>query len=298
MKFYKNINELVESLTKDIITDKYEIEEFDDSYINQLEAIYNSSYFKPCKKAIIDQFISLLNDEDNIKNLLLPKILVDKNINIIYNGVFKEQNHDYEDLLTYGLYHHAYTLDFMYLSNKKSIINKSKYETPENSNVEIDYNYHTNIYKNILYTDYIFNISSLDDTEERFWLRVFRKIILKLEKENKIPDTINTIICMDYNTNYPHIDLTDNDGKRIRIGINLKDNSINIIDLNLRDKLEDIFIDYKNDIIKKEMDKKKYDPVLFDKYVSNCFGFTIYENNTEEKKESKNIFKRLFSKNY
>ena len=103
---------------------------------------------------------------------------------------------------------------------------------------------------------------------------------------------------MDYNTNYPHIDLTDNDGKRIRIGINLKDNSINIIDLNLRDKLEDIFIDYKNDIIKKEMDKKKYDPVLFDKYVSNCFGFTIYENNTEEKKESKNIFKRLFSKNY
>ena len=29
MKFYKNINELVESLTKDIITDKYEIEEFD-----------------------------------------------------------------------------------------------------------------------------------------------------------------------------------------------------------------------------------------------------------------------------
>ena len=40
-----------------------------------------------------------------------------------------------------------------------------------------------------------------------------------------------------------------------------------------------------------EMDKKKYDPVLFDKYVSNCFGFTIYENNTEEKKESKNIFK-------
>ena len=68
MKFYKNINELVESLTKDIITDKYEIEEFDDSYINQLEAIYNSSYFKPCKKAIIDQFISLLNDEDNIKH--------------------------------------------------------------------------------------------------------------------------------------------------------------------------------------------------------------------------------------
>ena len=124
MKFYKNINELVESLTKDIITDKYEIEEFDDSYINQLEAIYNSSYFKPCKKAIIDQFISLLNDEDNIKNLLLPKILIDKNINIIYNGVFKEQNHDYEDLLTYGLYHHGYTLDFMYLSNKKSIINK------------------------------------------------------------------------------------------------------------------------------------------------------------------------------
>ena len=103
---------------------------------------------------------------------------------------------------------------------------------------------------------------------------------------------------MDYNTNYPHIDLKDNDEKRIRIGINLKDNSINIIDLNLRDKLEDIFIDYKNDIIKKEMDKKKYDPVLFDKYVSNCFGFTIYENNTEEKKESKNIFKRLFSKNY
>ena len=298
MKFYKNINELVESLTKDIITDKYEIEEFDDSYINQLEAIYNSSYFKPCKKAIIDQFISLLNDEDNIKNLLLPKILIDKNINIIYNGVFKEQNHDYEDLLTYGLYHHGYTLDFMYLSNKKSIINKSKYETPENSNIEIDYNYHTNIYKNILYTDYIFNISSLDYTEERFWLRVFRKIILKLEKENKIPDTINIIICMDYNTNYPHIDLTDNDGKRIRIGINLKNNSINIIDLNLRDKLEDIFIDYKNDIIKKEMDKKKYDPVLFDKYVSNCFGFTIYENNTEEKKESKNIFKRLFSKNY
>ena len=99
MKFYKNINELVESLTKDIITDKYEIEEFDDSYINQLEAIYNSSYFKPCKKAIIDQFISLLNDEDNIKNLLLPKILIDKNITIIYNGVFKEQNHDYEDLL-------------------------------------------------------------------------------------------------------------------------------------------------------------------------------------------------------
>ena len=303
MKFYKNINELVESLTKDIITDKYEIEEFDDSYINQLEAIYNSSYFKPCKKAIIDQFISLLNDEDNIKNLLLPKILIDKNINIIYNGVFKEQNRDYEDLLTDllthgGLYHHAYTLDFMYLNNKKSIINKSKYETPENSNIEIDYNYHTNIYKNILYTDYIFNRSSLDDTEERFWLRVFKKIIIKLKKENKIPYKINTIICMDYNTNYPHIDLTDNDGKRIRIGINLKNNSINIIDLNLRDKLEDIFIDYKNDIIKKEMDKKKYDPVLFDKYVSNCFGFTIYENNTEEKKESKNIFKRLFSKNY
>ena len=64
------------------------------------------------------------------------------------------------------------------------------------------------------------------------------------------------------------------------------------------DKLEDIFIDYKNDIIKKEMDKKKYDPVLFDKYVSNCFGFNIYENITGEKKESKNIFKRLFNKNY
>ena len=35
MKFYKNINELVESLTKDIITDKDEIEEFDNSYIKQ-----------------------------------------------------------------------------------------------------------------------------------------------------------------------------------------------------------------------------------------------------------------------
>ena len=69
MKFYKNINELVESLTKDIITDKYEIYQVDDVYINQLETSYNSSYFKPCKKAIIDQFISLLNDEDTIKNL-------------------------------------------------------------------------------------------------------------------------------------------------------------------------------------------------------------------------------------
>lgn len=298
MEFYNNINECVESLTKNINTDKYEIEECDDKYINQLELIYNSSYFEPCKKAVIEQFISLLNDEDNIKNLLLPKLLIDENTNIIYNGVFKEENHDYEDLLTYGPYHHGYTLDFMYLSNKKSIINKSKYETPENSNIEIDYNYHTNIYKNILYTDYVFNVSSLDDTEERFWLRVFKKIIIKLKKENKIPYKINTIICMDYNTNYPHIDLKDNDGKRIRIGINLKDNSINIMDLNLRDKLEDIFIDYKNDIIKKEMDKKKYDPVLFDKYVSNCFGFNIYENITEEKKESKNIFKRLFNKNY
>lgn len=298
MEFYNNINECVESLTKNINTDKYEIEECDDKYIDQLKLIYSSSYFEPCKKAVIDQFISLLNDEDNIKNLLLPKLLIDKNINIIYNEVFKEENHDYEDLLTYGLYHHGYTLDFMYLSNKKSIINKSKYETPENSNIEIDYNYHTNIYKNILYTDYIFNFSSLDDTEERFWLRVFKKIIIKLKKENKISYKINTIICMDYNTNYPHIDLKDNDEKRIRIGINLKDNSINIMDLNLRDKLEDIFIDYKNDIIKKEMDKKKYDPVLFDKYVSNCFGFNIYENITEEKKESKNIFKRLFGKNY
>ena len=43
MKLYKNINELVESLTKDIITDKYEIYQEDDVYINQLETIYNSS---------------------------------------------------------------------------------------------------------------------------------------------------------------------------------------------------------------------------------------------------------------
>ena len=53
----------------------------------------------------------------------------------------------------------------------------------KNSNIEIDYNYHTNIYKSILYTDYIFNISSLNDNEEKFWMRVFRKIISKLEKE-------------------------------------------------------------------------------------------------------------------
>ena len=103
MKFYKNINELVESLTKDIITDKYEIEEFDDSYINQLEAIYNSSYYKPCKRAIIDQFISLLNDEDNIKNLLLPKILIDKNTGdrIYYTDVFTHRLDDIYGELIY-----------------------------------------------------------------------------------------------------------------------------------------------------------------------------------------------------
>ena len=127
MKLYKNINELVESLTKDIITDKYEIEEFDDSYINQLEAIYNSSYFKPCKKAIIDRFISLLNNEDNIKNLLIPKISIDRNINIIYNGLFKEHTHDCKELSTYDR-----TLDFMYISNKKSIVDSSKYKNKEN----------------------------------------------------------------------------------------------------------------------------------------------------------------------
>ena len=142
MKLYKNINELVESLTKDIITDKYEIYQVDDVYINQLETIYNSSYFKPCKKAIIDQFISLLNDEDNIKNLLIPKISIDRNINIIYNGLFKE-------LSTYG-----HTLDFMYISNKKSIVDSSKYKNKENSDIKsdikIDYNYHTIIYKSIL----------------------------------------------------------------------------------------------------------------------------------------------------
>ena len=168
MKFYKNINELVESLTKDIVTDKYEFYQEDNEYIDQLGLIYDSSGFKPCKKAIIDQFISLLNDEDNIKNLLLPKILIDRNINIIYNGLFKEQTRDYKE---YG-----HTLDFMYISNKKSIVDSSKYKNKEKSDIKLDYNYHTDLYKSILYTDYMFNMSSLNDSEDRFWLRVFRKI--------------------------------------------------------------------------------------------------------------------------
>ena len=294
MKFYKNINELVESLTKDIITDKYEIYQVDDVYINQLETIYNSSYFKPCKKAIIDQFISLLNNEDNIKNLLIPKISIDRNINIIYNGLFKEQTHDCKELSTYDR-----TLDFMYISNKKSIVDSSKYKNKENSDIKsdikIDYNYHTNIYKSILYTDYMFNISSLNDTEEKFWMRVFRKIINKLEKEYEIISGI--VIYFEYNNNYPYIDLKNNDGKTVRIQLDLKYENIRIIDLDLLNNLENIFIEYKNDIIDKEMNKKKYDQVLFDKYVSSCFGFIIYENNTEEK-QRKNIFKRLFNKNY
>ena len=294
MKLYKNINELVESLTKDIITDKYEIYQVDDGYINQLESIYYSSGFKPCKKAIIDQFISLLNDEDNIKNLLIPKISIDRNINIIYNGLFKEQTHDSKELSTYDR-----TLDFMYISNKKSIVDSSKYKNKENSDIKsdikIDYNYHTNIYKSILYTDYMFNISSLNDTEEKFWMRVFRKIIGKLEKEYEIISGI--VIYFEYNNNYPYIDLKNNDGKTVRIQLDLKYENIRIIDLDLLNNLENIFIEYKNDIIDKEMNKKKYDPVLFDKYVSSCFGFIIYENNTEEK-QRKNIFKRLFNKNY
>lgn len=294
MKLYKNINELVESLTKDIITDKYEIYQVDDVYINQLETIYNSSYFKPCKKAIIDQFISLLNNEDNIKNLLIPKISIDRNINIIYNGLFKEQTHDCKELSTYD-----HTLDFMYISNKKSIVDSSKYKNKENSDIKsdikIDYNYHTNIYKSILYTDYMFNISSLNDTEEKFWMRVFRKIINKLEKEYEIISGI--VIYFEYNNNYPYIDLKNNDGKTVRIQLDLKYENIRIIDLDLLNNLENIFIEYKNDIIDKEMNKKKYDPVLFEKYMASL-GFNIYENITEEKKESKNIFKRLFNKNY
>ena len=276
MKLYKNINELVESLTKDIITDKYEIYQVDDVYINQLETIYNSSYFKPCKKAIIDQFISLLNNEDNIKNLLIPKISIDRNINIIYNGLFKE-------LSTYG-----HTLDFMYISNKKSIVDSSKYKNKENSDIKIDYNYHTNIYKSILYTDYMFNISSLNDTEEKFWMRVFRKIINKLEKEYEIISGI--VIYFEYNNNYPYIDLKNNDGKTVRIQLDLKYENIRIIDLDLLNNLENIFIEYKNDIIDKEMNKKKYDPVLFDKYVSNCFGFTIYMKIILKRKKNQKIY--------
>lgn len=290
MKLYKNINELVESLTKDIITDKYEIYQEDDEYINQLESIYNSSYFNPCKKAIIDQFISLLNDEDNIKNLLLPKLLIDRNINIIYNGLFKEQTHGFKELSTYD-----HTLDFMYISNTKSIVDSSKYKNKENSDIKSDYNYHTNIYKSILYTDYIFNISSLNDTEEKFWMRVFRKIINKLEKEYEIISDI--VVYFEYNSNRPYIDLKNNDGKIIRIELDLKCENIIIIDLDLLDNIRNIFVEYKNDVIKKEMNIKKYDLVLFNKYVSNCFGFIIYENNTEEK-QRKNIFKKLFDKNY
>lgn len=272
MKLYKNINDLVESLTKDIITNKYEIYQEDDGYINQLETIYNSSNFKLSRKEIIDQFISLLNKEDNIKNLLLPKILIDRNINIIYNGLFKEQTHDYKELSTYGC-----TLDFMYISNKKSIMDSSKYRNKENSNTKIDYNYHTNIYKSILYTDYIFNMSSLNDTEEKFWMRVFKKIINKLEKEyTTIPDIV---MYFEYNTNHPYIDLKNNDGKRVRIELDLEYENILIIDLDLLDNLRNIFIEYKNDIIDKEMNTKKY----------------VYENNTEEKRR-KNIFKRLFNK--
>lgn len=285
MKFYKNINELVESLTKDIVTDNYEFYQEDDEYIDQLGLIYNSSCFKPCRKELIDQFISLLNDEDNIKNLLLPKILIDRNINIIYNGLFKEQIHDY-----------GHTLDFMYISNKKSIVDSSKYKNKENSDIKLDYNYHTDLYKSILYTDYMFNMSSLDDSEERFWLRVFRKIINKIEKEYGIvPDMF---IYFEYNNNYPYIDLKNNDGKTVRIQLDLEYENIRIIDLDLLNNLENIFIEYKNDIIDKEMNKKKYDPVLFEKYIASRFGFNIYETITEEKKNQKNIFKRLFDKNY
>ena len=188
----------------------------------------------------------------------------------------------------------------MYISNKKSIVDSSKYKNKENSDIKsdikLDYNYHTDLYKNILYTDYMFNMSSLNDTEEKFWLRVFRKIINKIEKEYGIvPDRF---IYFEYNNNYPYIDLKNNDGKTMRIQLDLKYENIRIIDLDLLNNLENIFIEYKNDIIDKEMNKKKYDPVLFEKYIASRFGFNIYENITEEKKESKNIFKRLFNRNY
>lgn len=272
MKFYKNINELVESLTNDIVTDKYKFYQEDNKYIDQLGLIYNSSYFKLCRKELTDQFISLLNNEDNIKNLLLPKILIDKNINIIYNGLFKEQIHDYEELLST---HCVHTLDFMYISNKKLIVDSSKYKNKENSDIKLDCNYHTNLYKSILYTDYMFNMTSLNDTEEKFWLRVFRKIIKKLEKEYGIlPDMF---IYMEYNSNHPYIDLKNNDGKRVRIELDLEYENILIIDMDLLDNLKNIFIEYKNDIINKEMDIKKY------------------ENNTKEKRR-KDTFKGLFNK--
>ena len=126
-------------------------------------------------------------------------------------------------------------------------------------------------------------------------MRVFRKIISKLEKEYEIISGI--VIYFEYNNNYPYIDLKNNDGKTVRIQLDLKYENIRIIDLDLLNNLENIFIEYKNDIIDKEMNKKKYDPVLFEKYMASRFGFIIYENNTEEK-QRKNIFKRLFDKNY
>lgn len=285
MKLYKNINELVESLTKDIITDKYEFCQEDNKYIDQLETIYNSLSINLCRKEIIDQFISLLNNEDNIKNLLLPKILIDRNINIIYNGLFKEQIHDHEELLSS---HCVHTLDFMYISNKKLIVDSSKYKNKENSDIKLDCNYHTNLYKSILYTDYMFNMSSLNDTEERFWLRVFRKITNKLEKECNYTTIPDTVINFEYNTNRPYIDLKNNDGKRVRIELDLEYENILIIDVDLLDNLKNIFIEYKNDIITKEMDIKRYVTEMDIKKYEN-------ENITEEKRR-KNIFKRLFNK--